>query len=131
MVIKIQTQQTGIPVEIGELKFTFDTSDESIKNFVEAGEKFTAEISTISEDDHEAVREVIKKGYDLILGDGAFDKIYEQVPSLIRTLQIFTELSEAITSELSSIGNPVTQQDKAQQYIRHKNKRPHNKQKKK
>lgn len=120
MVIKIQTQQTGIPVEIGELTFTFDTSDESIKNLREAGNIFTKEIEKIKEDDEDAVLEITKKGYDLLLGEGAFEKLYKETPSLIQLIKIFYQLTESINQELSSIGKVVTQQDKAQQYIKAK-----------
>lgn len=120
MVIKIQTQQTGIPVEIGELTFTFDTFDESIKNLREAGNIFTKEIEKIKEDDEDAVLEITKKGYDLLLGEGAFEKLYKETPSLIQLIKIFYQLTESINQELSSIGKVVTQQDKAQQYIKAK-----------
>ena len=34
MAIKIQTEKPEIPVEIGNLRFSFDLSDESIKKFI-------------------------------------------------------------------------------------------------
>lgn len=122
MVIKIQTKQTGIPVEIGELKFTFDTSDESIKNYYDAGQKTLKEMQNVEDDDLDAAKEILEKGYDLILGKGAFKQIYKQTPSLIEVTQYFMQLAEGIQEKLSGIGKGISQQDKAQQYLNRKNK---------
>jgi len=129
MVIKIQTKQTGIPVELGELKFTFDTSDESIKSFHDAAQTTLKEMENFKDDDMDAAKKILKKGYDLMLGKGAFEQIYEQTPSLIEVTQYFVQLAEGIENELSNLGKGSSQQDKAQQYLRRKNK-PKNKNKK-
>ncbi|MGE8004045.1 hypothetical protein [Lysinibacillus sp. NPDC093216] len=129
MVIKIQTREVGIPVELGELKFTFDTSDESIKSFYEVGQKTLNEMNNVKDDDMDAAKEILEKGYDLMLGKGAFKKVYKQTPSLIEVTSYFVQIAEGIQEELSSLGKGLSQQDKAQQYLRSKNK-PKNKNKK-
>lgn len=129
MVIKIQTKQTGIPVELGELKFTFDTSDESIKTFYDTAQETLTEMKNFEGDDMDAAKEILKKGYDLMLGKGAFKKVYEQTPSLIEVTRYFVQLAEGIQEEISSLGKGLSQQEKAQQYINRKNK-PKSKKKK-
>jgi len=122
MAIKIQTREVGIPVELGELKFTFDTSDESIKNFYEVGQKTLTEMKNVEEDDLDAAKEILEKGYDLMLGKGAFKQIYKQTPSLIEVTKYFVKLAEGIQKELSGLGKGLSQQDKSQEYLRRKNK---------
>lgn len=129
MVIKIQTKQTGIPVEIGDLTFTFDTSDESIKSFRDSAQSTLDEMKNVKDDDLDAAKKILEKGYELMLGEGAFKQVYEQTPSLIEVTRYFVQLAEGIEKELSSLGKGSSQQDKAQQYLRHKNK-PKNKNKK-
>ena len=125
MVIKIQTKQTGIPVEFGELQFTFDTSDESIKTFYDAAQATLTEMNNVKDDDLDAAKDILQKGYDLMLGEGAFKQIYEQTPSLIEVTRYFMQLAEGIKDELNNIGKGISQQDKAQQYIRQKRKPKH------
>ena len=120
MVIKIQTKQTGIPVELGELKFTFDTSDESIETFYDAAQTTLTEMKNFKDDDMDAAKEILEKGYDLMLGKGAFKQVYEQTPSLIEVTRYFVQLAEGIQEEISSLGKGLSQQEKAQQYINRK-----------
>ncbi|WP_313469796.1 hypothetical protein [Lysinibacillus sp.] len=121
MAIKIQTRQTGIPVFIGDLQFNFDTSDESIEALLGNHQKVVDEISNIKEGDDEGAKKALKKGFDLLLGDGAFKKIYNQTPSTIECTRQLFELLQGITQEFSSL-NGMTQQEKVQKYLKAKNK---------
>lgn len=121
MAIKIQTRQTGIPVFIGDLQFNFDTSDESIEDLLGNHQKVVDEISNIKEGDDEGAKKALKKGFDLLLGDGAFKKIYNQTPSTIECTRQLFELLQGITQEFSSL-NGMTQQEKVQKYLKAKNK---------
>lgn len=129
MAIKIQTRQTGIPVFIGDLQFNFDTSDESIEALLGNHQKVVDEISNIKEGDDEGAKKALKKGFDLLLGDGAFKKIYNQTPSTIECTRQLFELLQGITQEFSSL-NGMTQQEKAQKYLQAKNKGKSKKKKK-
>lgn len=127
MAIKIQTQQTGIPVELGELKFTFDVSDESIKKFRENAKKIQKELAEIGEITDEKMAEAkakdaLRKGFDLTLGAGAFEKIYEQTPSTMIVLQYFIQVSEGINEELEKLTSVNSQQAKVDRYLNNKKK---------
>lgn len=127
MAIKIQTQKPEIPVEIGDLKFSFDVSDESIKRFKDEALKAQKEFHSINidEDDDKALekaKEVIKRGYETILGKGAFEKIYELSPSVMICMQYFVQIVQGINKELQSMGFSQSQQDLAKKYIRSKKK---------
>lgn len=132
MAIKIQTKQTGIPVEFGELNFVFDTSDESIKHFnkeIEVIQKKLEKIDTSKEDTEEDVdrmfdeaKDYLGEGFNLMLGKGAFDKIYEQTPSVLNLIEPFVELAEGIKEELSALGVVESQKELGNKYLAKKTK---------
>lgn len=127
MAIKIQTKTTKIPVVIGDLEFEFDTSDESIKNFDKSATEVMKELDKIKVDQEdetsvEAVKDVLKRGFDLFLGDGAFDKIYEVSPSVVIVMQYFEQVAEGITEELNKMNLIQTSEEKVQKYLQHKKK---------
>ena len=123
--IKIQVDNPSIPVEIGKLKFEFDTSDESIKNFYEDHERITKEMqeAELSKDNYEGAKEALRKGYDFFLGEGAFDKVHEQTPSLPLLVGYFLQLSESIAEELKDMGLTESQREKAMKYAKSKKKK--------
>jgi len=135
MAIKIQTQQTGIPVEIGDLKFTFDVSDESIEKFRENAAKVKVELEKIEEitDEEKALamaQEALRKGFDLTLGAGAYEKIYKQTPSVMILLKYFTAVNEGINQELDELTNAGATEEKMQRYLNNKQKQNRNRNRK-
>ncbi len=130
MAIKIQTEKPTIPVEIGKLRFEFDVSDESIKNFYEKSFETFKEIETIEvdEDEEEEVifekaKDILKKSFDLMLGEGAFVQIYELSPSIFILTNYYKQLYEGISKELEKMGFTESQVEKAKKYIKNKNKK--------
>lgn len=131
MAIKIQTKQIGIPVEIGELNFVFDTSDESVKKFrkdLDAVYEKLKKIDTNSkktEDEDKLFDEAknyLSEGFELVLGKGAFDEIYKQTPSVLRLVDYFVKLSEGIKEELSDLGINESQKELTEKYLAKKKK---------
>ena len=125
MAIKIQTEKPEIPVEIGNLRFSFDLSDESIKKFRKEALEVQKEFHsiTVSEDDEEALEQaksVLKRGFELILGEGSFEKIYDMSPSVMTCMNYFVQLEEGIEQELKERGISQDQVEKAKKYIRNK-----------
>ena len=125
MAIKIQTEKTEIPVEIGNLKFSFDVSDESIKKFRREALEVQKEFHSISvsKNDDEALEQAkgaLKRGFDFMLGEGAFEKIYDLSPSVIACMNYFVQLQEGIEQELKERGYPQNKIEKAKKYIRNK-----------
>lgn len=127
MAIKIQTEKPHIPIEFGNLNFQFDLTDESIKTYRDNHIKLQKELENIKidpDDDAaiEQVRDLLEKGYDLILGKGAFEKIYKDIPSVILLLEYFPKLMEGISDELSKRGFKPSAQEKARKYLANKKK---------
>ena len=122
MAIKIKTEKPVIPIEIGKLKFEFDISDESIKNFRDGAEEVQKDFESMKGDDLETAKKALKKGFEYILGEGSFEKIYEQTPSVVTVSQYFEAVVQGIDEELKKrTGN--TQQQKAQKYLQNKKKK--------
>ncbi|WP_453992104.1 hypothetical protein [Bacillus nitroreducens] len=131
MAIIIQEQKPEIPVEIGKLKFKFIVTDESVKDFRVKGAQIKQELESMQmkEDDDaaiEQIKEVLKKGFDLMLGNGAFEQIYDMTPSVMYLTSYFVQLSNGLHEELISIGAFDTVQKKAQKYTRNKNRNRQN-----
>lgn len=123
--IKIQLETPAIPVEIGKLKFEFDTSDESILAFRQTATTFGDELENVEVaegKEFEQAKEILRKGFDLILGKGSFEKIYEQTPSVMSVIKYFVQLTQSITEQLNKMGLTETQQEKAQKYVKSKKK---------
>ena len=125
MSIKIQTQKPEIPVEIGDLKFSFDVSDESIKKFRNEAIKVQKELEeiAISDNDDEALeqaKEALKRGFEIMLGEGSFKKIYDISPSLVLCMQYFVQIAIGIEEELKIMGFSQSQKDLAKKYLAQK-----------
>lgn len=121
LAIKIQTKKPEIPIEIGDLRFVFDVSDKSIKQFRNNALEVQKEFHSITiEDDEKAIEQakaVLKRGFEMILGDGAFEKIYDLSPSVMIAMQYFVQLAEGIEQELRNMGFSETQQETAKKYL--------------
>lgn len=126
MSIKIQTNRTAIPVELGELRFEFDVSDESVNKFRKNASKIQQELANIDpENDEKAIdasKDILRRGFDLILGEGAFDKVYNLTPSVLILTKYLIEIAEGIDKELKEMGFNPSAQDKVRKYLQQKNR---------
>ncbi|AST93004.1 hypothetical protein BC6307_17915 [Sutcliffiella cohnii] len=130
MAIRIETQKPEIPVEIGKLKFSFDVSDDALKRLRTSAAEVQKEIENLKNkgDEHaeKSAREALQKGYDLLLGEGTFAKVYEQTPSLHYVMEYYVKLADGIEKELKALGKGNYQQEKAQKYLNKRKHRPKN-----
>lgn len=115
--MEFKVKQSGFPVVIGELEFFFGTSTEELTNFFtikEEADKKIAEIqakikelkptSVDNQQDAKKIVELIKElgkvEYDALLGEGAYDSVYEKYPDAEQLLNLFDSISEAIAEQL-------------------------------
>lgn len=130
MVIKIQTEETVIPVEIGNLTFGFNISDDAVSTFQNGVdkvlEKFKKLEKEISEENGseviDLVKQVLTEGFDFMLGEGTFEKLYKQTPSVIKLTNVFKQLSDSLKEELESAGIEESQKELGQKYLAEKAK---------
>lgn len=127
MAIKIQTQETFIPIELGDLTLKFDVSDESLINLrkkmtdVQNASKELGE----TEDDNQTIEQVnavIGKAYDELFGEGTYKKVYEISPSAFITTQYFMEIAQGLSKEMGKRGFVLSTHEKAKQYLANKKK---------
>lgn len=100
--IQIELKRTGFPVKIGEVELWFDTSQESLMRFYDMEEELKRrlvqyELDVVSANinnkiERDGVTKEVVAGaielekkqfeiqYDLIFGDGTFDKLYSVYP---------------------------------------------------
>lgn len=127
MAIKIQTQDTFIPVEIGEVELRFDLSDESINNFRKKALKTQKELEEINiKDDDEKVldqcRDILNRGFTMMFDENAFQKVYDISPSVVIMMDYFKQITEGISEELEERGLTESAQSKANKYLQNKKK---------
>lgn len=128
MAIKIQTQDTFIPVEIGDLTLKFDVSDDSLvtlRKKIDNIQKMSENINTKGDDAEvlESVKDVIRTAYDDVFGEGTYDKVYEISPSVIITTQYFLDIGQGIGREMDERGLTLSSHEKAKKYLQNKNKK--------
>lgn len=118
-VIKIDIKDTKIPFLIGPLEFSVDVSDHSLERLQaiseEMEEKFKEPIVTI-----EQGRAILAESFDKLLGDGAFEKIYEICPSVIKCQDILWDVFDGIKGNLVK---GKTQPELAEAYLKKKKKK--------
>lgn len=120
--INIDIQRTGFPIKIGTVELWFDSSLENLRKFFnleelaeeklkEAQEKARAihfpdvvDIDTLDMDALNAAMDVneefIAAQYDIIFGNGTFDKIYGVYPDILALDQAFSVVCVAIGSKI-------------------------------
>ncbi|MCB2830004.1 hypothetical protein K3N62_07790 [Streptococcus dysgalactiae subsp. dysgalactiae] len=124
--INIDLKRTGFPVKIGVVELWFDTSQERLLEFFDIEtevsrrlneyEKQIIEANLNKRIEDEGVTKEVAKGaldletkyleinYDLLFGDGTFNKLYETYPdkeALENTLEIVCREIEAKLKELA------------------------------
>lgn len=124
MAIKIDLKRPVIEVEIGGLDFEYDYSDKNLKKELEVGKDALSKVSNLEDETgFEDAKAALKEAYDLYLGEGAFDKIYELNPSILELAVGFVSLREALITELGKRGEfKGNAQAKAQKYLKDKKK---------
>lgn len=128
MTVQIDIQRTGFPVKIGTVELWFDSSAENLRNFFNVDEiaqerlkeiREKAEhihfpkgienytIDEFSEKDIEKIdaafdinKEFIALQYDIIFGNGAFKKIYEEYPDVWALEKALAPLGEEIAKRI-------------------------------
>ncbi|GAE31921.1 hypothetical protein [Halalkalibacter hemicellulosilyticus] len=123
MAIKIATQKTVIPVQIGELEFSVDVADEAVKKVKEGYLRIKEEVEAMQEqedyeEDFNRTKEVLKQSYNLILGDEAFEALYDQTPSITLLAKYLMVVVESLNDEFNKAGFNQSQADKAKKYLK-------------
>lgn len=123
--VVIDIKRTGFPVKIGVLEMWFDTSNEALTRFYDVEEEaqkrlnefkkliIKANIDKDIESDNvtketvleaiEIEKKLLEIQYDLIFGDGTFEKLYAVYPDYQALEKAFAEVSKLIEEKLNEL----------------------------
>lgn len=104
--INIETEVPKIPIKIGALQYEFSLSDENITTFRTRHAEVAAELESIADTDNEEdameiAKKALKTGFDAVLGDGAFEDLYKQSPSVIYLMEYFQKLAVGLNEAMA------------------------------
>lgn len=134
-VINIDLKRTGFPVKIGVVELWFDTSQERLLEFFDIEAEIARRLSEYEKQiieanlgkkiEEEGVTKAIAKGaldleakyleinYDLLFGEGTFNKLYEVYPdkeALENTLEVVSREIEQKLDELKAERQKVVEE---------------------
>lgn len=99
--LNINVERTGFPVSLAGLDFFFDCSAEHIEEYEVKYAEVEKKLNELKDDDDiESKKEALGLGYDVMLGDGAFTKLYNEVPDLIAWINAFFDLASGIAQNI-------------------------------
>ena len=99
--LNINVERTGFPVTLSGLNFFFDCSAEHIEEYKVKYAEVEKKLNELKDDDDiESKKEALGLGYDVMLGDGAFSKLYKDVPDLIAWINAFFDLASGIAQNI-------------------------------
>lgn len=126
--IKIGIKRTGFPVKIGEIELWFDSSIENLKKFfnidklaeerLEKTKEMAKGIVLPDEINEETVKamdeqtiddafsvnkEFIAIQYDLIFGEGTFEKIYGKYPDIMALEDVLEQVGQAVAQKVEDM----------------------------
>lgn len=126
--LEIKVERTGFPIVLAGHEFFFDSSPEHLievqKNYKEF-EKGVESIEVTDEDDIdsldlESYKDLLGKGYDVMLGEGTFDKLYDEIPDINAWLNAFFDLYSGIAEQLDEFKDEQTKKSERlkQKYLK-------------
>lgn len=127
MGLKFDLKRSGFPIEVAGVEFFFGTSTEELRVFFIRQQEYEAKrreiekratelvkSTELDENDPKYVVEMQKEldkatnftkelatnDYDSLLGEGAFEKIYEAFPDLDKLANVFDDIAEAVADSI-------------------------------
>lgn len=123
--VNIDIQRTGFPIKIGKIELWFDSSLENLKKFFNM-EEISQELLKDAQEKAQAIKlpkdvdaETMSIGtvneamdvqktflgvqFDIIFGDGTFDKLYNAYPDILALEQTFEIVGVAIADKLETM----------------------------
>ena len=102
MALKLSLKKSIFPVEIGEFKFEVDLSDDKAKDLEEKVSAFLKGINDLAgnPENEEKFTELLKNVFDELLGEGAYEKLYDYAKRVDLLAELLEELVLALVSKL-------------------------------
>ncbi|MEG0286021.1 MAG: hypothetical protein RR494_08145 [Vagococcus sp.] len=113
----IDVERTGFPIKIGKNEFFFDASVEGISKYQENYLTALEEVKKLELSNDASEEEVLKQrvevfrqSYDIILGKGSFDKVYEEINDIIALEKIFHKVVNGIDMHVALVVEEYSKQ---------------------
>lgn len=117
--MEFQIEKRGFSIKIGELEFFFGTTVEELTRFFDAQEEYESKvkecekklksIKNIEQPTKEDMLLIVELSeelatvkYDVLLGEGAFKKIYEKYTDIEQLLYLFETLEFEVAEKIAS-----------------------------
>lgn len=97
--LDIKVERTGFPVQLAGMEFFFDCSSEHIAEYEVGYQALLAKLKDEADNedaDLSQLKSLLGDAYDLLLGDGSFDKLYDMIPDIIAWKNALQDLSVGI-----------------------------------
>ena len=99
--LDIKVERTGFPVSLAGEEFFFDCSTEHVEDYEAKYVEVEKKLNGLDDNgDIDSQKEALRMGYDVMLGEGAFEKLYDKVPDLIAWINAFFDLSAGIAQNV-------------------------------
>ncbi|MGG5331617.1 hypothetical protein [Enterococcus sp. AZ163] len=125
--LKINVERTGFPIELGGHKFFFDCSTEHIEEYEEKFAAVGPKLEKLEQGDDtiEDYKKALTIGYDAMLGEGTFEKLYDSVPDVVAWINAFYTLAEGIAEKVSEVQKEQSSKsdELKKQYLKKKKKK--------
>ena len=110
MAIKINLESTKIPVEIGDLKFEIDVTDEKYEAFIQNFNAFLSKMESLDEEKSEDIallKTMVSEVYEELLGTGSYEQIYAKMPNIAFVasvlIKVVTQLMQVMDERITSM----------------------------
>lgn len=122
--VQVEEVKSALPIEILGMQFKIPVDDEAIERYERDHLALLQEIETVTEGTQiGAAREIMKKSYDFLLGDGAFEKIYKKCPSTLALVEPYLQIHNHFVEEIGKLNKGLSQSELAKQYVKNKKKK--------
>lgn len=104
--LNINVERTGFPVSLAGQDFFFDCSAEHIEEYEMKYVEVEKKLNELEDDgDIQSKKDALGLGYDVMLGNGAFEKLYKEIPDLIAWTNAFFDLAAGIAKNIEEFKN--------------------------
>jgi len=110
MAIKINLESTKIPVEIGDLKFEIDVTDEKYEAFIQNFNAFLSKMESLDEEKSEDIallKTMVEEVYEELLGTGSYDQIYTKMPNIAFVASVLVNIVTQLTQVMNERITPT------------------------
>jgi len=108
--IKINLESTKIPVEIGDLKFEIDVTDEKYEAFINNFNIFLTKLDTLDEENTEDIavlKTLVSEVYNELLGTDSYEQIYEKMPNIAFVASALVNIVTQLIEEMDQRIKPM------------------------